>query len=214
MNAVQTVSTCLYSHCLIPLLLTKFLGLLNQWELIRVQTRNLGNLLGPCCSSGDREQITDSLASSFPEGTWACSSYGVKVGVSTGWPKVWLRWCCVQGACIIPCVCSRLFKNGSWEFWSLYIFVQNLLQLLMHTVIFNPTSFICILLLEKCVQVQTLQHFSKGSQVPVCLTLLAPPTYFLPTLLAPSAPPSLTPLVWFTWWKIDTVSFVSPSSST
>ena len=36
---------------------------------------------------------------------------------------------------------------------------------------FSPILFLCILLLkERCVQVQALQHCSKGSQVPVCLT--------------------------------------------
>ena len=54
------------------------------------------------------------------------------------------------------------------EFFGLSVSsVQSLPQMHMHTVVFSPTQFLCILLLrEKCVQVQTLQHCSKGSQVP------------------------------------------------
>ena len=53
-------------------------------------------------------------------------------------------------------------------FWSLCIFwVKNLPQLWVHTVIFSPIQFLCVLLLkERCVQVQVLQLCSKGSQVP------------------------------------------------
>ena len=55
---------------------------------------------------------------------------------------------------------------------SFYLVVQNLPQLHMHTVIFSPLSFLCILLLkETFVQVQALQHCSKGSQVPACLNV-------------------------------------------
>ena len=49
----------------------------------------------------------------------------------------------------------------------LYLVVHNLPQLRVYAVIFSPFYFLCILLLEKTfVQVQALQHCSKGSQVP------------------------------------------------
>ena len=49
----------------------------------------------------------------------------------------------------------------------LCLLVQNLPQLHVHAVIFSPIQFLCILLLEEMfVQVQALQHCSKGSQVP------------------------------------------------
>ena len=47
---------------------------------------------------------------------------------------------------------------------------RNLPHLPMHTVIFSPIQFLCILLLEeRCVQVQGLQHCRKECQVPVLL---------------------------------------------
>ena len=54
------------------------------------------------------------------------------------------------------------FAPGSSEvalgvFWSLLSFIQNSSQLHMHTVIFSPIQFLCILWLkERCVQVQLL----------------------------------------------------------
>ena len=50
--------------------------------------------------------------------------------------------------------------------------VHNLPQLCMHTAIFSPLEFLCILLLEeRFVQVQVLP---KGAQVPGCLTSCSP----------------------------------------
>jgi len=74
-----------------------------------------------------------------------------------------------QGACAVPCFCSRLLSSGKWGF-GLYFGVQNLPQVCMHTVIFRPISSVCILLLEKrCIQVGAVGHCRKGSQVPACL---------------------------------------------
>ena len=89
-----------------------------------------------------------------------------------------LRWCRVQKACAVTCFCSRhpVFALGSSEvavgFFGLFVsFVQNLPRLYMHAVIFSPIWFLCILFLqERFVQVQAMQHCSKGSQVPACLT--------------------------------------------
>ena len=66
----------------------------------------------------------------------------------------------MQGACAVPCFCSRIFKSSSWGFWSLCIFwVQNFSQLRMRAVVFSPMQFLCILLFqERCVQVQALQQ--------------------------------------------------------
>ena len=115
---------------------------------------------GPCCSRGEQEQTTDSLACLLPDGGKACSLYGVRVGVCPGvGPEGWLRCfahplggvvCRGYVQCpvfapdtlfllLTPCFCSRLFRNGSWFFLSFCIFwVQNLPQLHMHTVIFSP----------------------------------------------------------------------------
>ena len=87
-----------------------------------------------------------------------------------------LRWCWVQGACSVPCFCSPhpVFAPGSSKlavgfFWSLCIFCPEFAPN-YHAVIFSPIQFLCILLLEeRCVQVQALQHCSKGPQVPACL---------------------------------------------
>ena len=58
---------------LVPFLsLTSVLGLLNQKKLMEGQTRNSGKaLLGPGCSSGEREQTTGALASSLMGGELA-----------------------------------------------------------------------------------------------------------------------------------------------
>ena len=37
-----------------------------------------------------------------------------------------LRWYRVPEACTVPCFCSRLFKSGSWVFWSLCVFCPEL----------------------------------------------------------------------------------------
>ena len=53
----------------------------------------------------------------------------------------------------------------------IYILVQNLTQVCVYTVSFRPIQFLCILLLEeRCVQAQALQHCREASQVPACLT--------------------------------------------
>ena len=82
-----------------------------------------------------------------------------------------LRWCCVQRACAVPCSCSRIFKRGSWVFWSLCIFCPQ----------FATTAHACAYLLVLCINsffvfcclrrsVSRCKHRSKGSQVPACLT--------------------------------------------
>ena len=54
----------------------------------------------------------------------ACSLYGVRVEVCSEvkLESSPLRWCSVQRACAVPCFFSRLFRSGSWVFWSLCIF--------------------------------------------------------------------------------------------
>ena len=57
--------------------------------------------------------------------------------MSRGGPDGWLRCFthrlapsavhrCVQEACTVPCFCSRFFKSGSWDFWSLHVFCPEL----------------------------------------------------------------------------------------
>ena len=39
-------------------------------------------------------------------------------------PPPW--WCCVQGACAVPCFCSGLFRSGGWSLWSLCILLSRI----------------------------------------------------------------------------------------
>lgn len=63
-----------------------------------------------------------------------------------------------------PCFGSWLFRSGSWvSFFFLYLVACNLPQRLLHTVIFGPLQFLCLLLLEEnFVQVEALQHRVPG----------------------------------------------------
>lgn len=66
--------------------------------------------------------------------------------------------------------CSQLFRSSSWLLDLQSFWVQSLPQVPTHSFIFSPLLFLCILLLkERCVRIQTLQHCNKGSQVPACL---------------------------------------------
>ena len=77
-------------------------------------------------------------------------------------PLLW--WWPVQGACAVPFFCSQhpvfcswLFRHGIGFFRSLHLLVQSLPEMHMHTDIFSPVQFLCILLLEeRCVQGQVL----------------------------------------------------------
>ena len=93
-------------------------------------------------------------------------------GMSRGWAGgvAWvvcppLRLWCVQGACPVPCFCSRLFKSGILDFWSLCILCPELAPTAHTCIYFSPIQFLCILLLkERCVQVQALQPFGNKIQ--------------------------------------------------
>ena len=64
---------------------------------------------------------------------------------------------------------QALQKRQLGFFCLLVSFVQNLPQLHRRKVIFSPLEFLCIFLFEeRCVQIQVLQHCTKGSQVPDC----------------------------------------------
>ena len=73
---------------------------------------------------------------------------------------------CAGGMCSSLLLLRTLQK---WQFSSLvslYLSSKIFPNCCMHAVIFSPIQFLCILLLkERYVQVQTLQHCSKGSQV-------------------------------------------------
>ena len=98
-----------------------FLAFLNQWRLIRGQTRNSGMAsLGPLQQQRG-VKTSDTFPCSFPEEGWAGSSQpGEGRGVSWAWVRevagLPLRWCWVQGSCAVPCFCSWLFRSGSWVF--------------------------------------------------------------------------------------------------
>ena len=88
-------------------------------------------------------------------------------------PPLW--WWCVPGACAVPCFCSQhpVFAPSSSEvavgfflfvcLVFLYLVVQDLPQLCVHTVIFSPYGFFVFCcsrrLLSRC------KHCSEGSQV-------------------------------------------------
>ena len=130
----------------------------------------------------EREQVTGSLTHSLPGARGAHSIYGVKVGVCPGvGPEGWLRWFAhpfvvlsAGGHAQYPAFATNtqflLPALQKWQlgFLSFCIFwILNLPQLHRHTVIFSPIQFLCILLLEeRCVQVQALQHCSNAAKCP------------------------------------------------
>ena len=71
---------------------------------------------------------------------------------------------------------SWLFGSGSWvSFLFLYLVACNLPQRLLHTVIFGPLQFPCILSLEEnFVQVETLQHRGQVLAGPIMIPLPSP----------------------------------------
>lgn len=118
----------------------------------------------------------------------------------------------MQGACIAPVFAPDSSKMAVGNF-SLFIFLSRICPNCSCTQLFLVPYHLFVFCFpggEVCPGANTAAH---QQRIPVCPTLLAPPYLFLPTGPAPSSPPSLTPLVWFTWWKIVTVSFVYPSSS-
>ena len=78
--------------------------------------------LGPLLQLGTVRTINRFPCLLAPQGVGqACSLHELRVRVCPGL-EVWLRcfahlrWFWVQGACIVPCFCSRLLKSGSWIF--------------------------------------------------------------------------------------------------
>ena len=74
---------------------------------------------------------------------------------------------------ILLCSWHFVFIPGPSKLWqlgfliSLYLLGSEFAPTVHAPVIFSPIQFLCILLLEeRCVQVQALQLFSEGSQVP------------------------------------------------
>ena len=108
----------------------------------------------------------------------ACSQRGLRVEVCQGvglegWPG-WFAHPLGCGVCRVraqyPAFAPGSSKVAFWIFGLFVSFVQNWPQLHITCIYFSPIQFLCILLLkERCVQVQALQPFGKGFQVPVCL---------------------------------------------
>ena len=68
---------------------------------------------------------------------------------------------------LTPCFCSRLFRSGSWILVSLYL-LSSICPNCTCSVIFSLIFSLCILLLEeRFVQVQTLQHCPSLSHPPL-----------------------------------------------
>ena len=95
-------------------------------------------LLGPLLPQ-ERVKTSNMFPCSLPERGWAGSLYGVRIGVCPGVrPEGCLRCFAhpfdgveVQGVCAAPCFCSwhrvfrsRLFRSGSWVFWSFCILLS------------------------------------------------------------------------------------------
>ena len=104
-----------------------------------------------------------------------------------------LRRCWVQGACAVPCFCSRLFRSGSWAFLVfLYLVVHNLPQMCACTQLFLvPYSFFVFSCWRR--RLSRCKPCSKGSQVPGP-SLSHHTHHDLGTgqiLLSPDAPPSV-----------------------
>ena len=121
---------------------------------------------------------TGSLAYSSPRGMGASSSYGASVGVHPGvGPEGWLG-CFAHpsggGVCrdsgvewAVPWFCSRLLKRGSWVFLT---FGSSICPKCTCTQLF---SALCSFAVFRCLRrsVSRCEHWSKVSQVPVCLRL-------------------------------------------
>lgn len=84
-------------------------------------------LLGPLLQQGEREQITGSLACLLCKEQGACTLYGVRIevcsgvrlgGVAQGFCPP-LMWQCMQGACTVPCFCSKKWQMGFLVFVAL-----------------------------------------------------------------------------------------------
>ena len=155
-----------------PILIpTWVLGLLLSVEMDeRPDNKNSGKaLLGSVLQQGG-VRTNNRLCLPEPWGGWAHSLCGVRVGLCPGVrTEEWFRWFnapsvpWVQGAHVVLYLCSwpLAFAPGFSEvaivffFFNLCIFwVQYLLQLHMHTVIFCLIQFLCINILlfeERCV---------------------------------------------------------------
>ena len=128
---------------------------------------------------------------SLPKVEGAGSLYGVRVGVCPGvGPEGWLRcfahrfagierWGHVQYPAFAPDTLFLLPALQKWQlgfFWSFCIFCLEFARTVHAQQLLVPYSFLLIsifLLWETLVQAQALQHCSKGSQVPACLTLMS-----------------------------------------
>ena len=176
----------------VPLLPARVFGLLNQQKLIRGQTRNSGKaLLGPLLQqggSGNKQQVP--LLVRSPGGQGVVSLFliwgegrGVARGPARGVAQVFcppLRWWCVQGACVqypafAPDALLLFQALQKWQLGflvSLYLLSRICPNCQARSYFQSHTVFFVFFLLEeRCVQVQALQHCSKGSQVLACLTL-------------------------------------------
>ena len=155
-----------------------------NWSEAR-QKRQARLYWGPCCcSSGEWEQTTGSLACSLPEPGRAGSFYGVRVGVCPGvGPEGWLR-CFAHplggGVCrghaqypaFAPDPLHLLQALQKWQLGflvSLYLLSRICPNYSCVQLLLVPYSFFVFCSLRRGVQVQALQQCSKGCQVPACL---------------------------------------------
>ena len=132
---------------------------------------------GPCCTGGSKSKWQIPLLALWGGVSWLLP--WVRGGVDPGiWSEGWLRWsahplcwCCVQGACTVPCFCSRLSRSGSWVLFSLSESCPQLAPTTHAQLFFIPYNFFVFCWwgrhLSRC------KHWSRGSQVQVCLSVSA-----------------------------------------
>ena len=97
---------------------------LNQWKLIRGQTKNSAKIYwAPAAAEGSKNRVTVSLACSL---SGAGSLHGVSVGADERWlggyPQLWC--CCMHGLWAVPCFCSGTSEGAGLVF--LHLIVHNL----------------------------------------------------------------------------------------
>ena len=104
----------------------------------------------------------------------AGSLYSIRVSSgSRRWARGVTQVVCVQGACVVPCFCSWLFRSGSWVFRLFCIFLPTICPNCTCPQLFLvPDGFFVFYCSRRCLsRCKHGNHCSKGSrsQVPASL---------------------------------------------
>lgn len=119
---------------------------LGSWLTLVNRNERPGQKLRQGCMGPLLLRMEQKASNRFPRGrAGADSLYGAWIEAGPGvQPQGWFGLDCVRGDmpafAPTPCLCSGLFRNGSWVFrgFFLYLFAGNLIQLLAGTVTFSP----------------------------------------------------------------------------